>query len=202
MAIDIGPATLTSREGNRFTFTGVESRARVRLTILASDLARVEFLPEWVAEPPRSWAVEKPDEDWPDVAVELEEKIPNSLMLRTPDMSIWVTLAPVPFQMQFFNAEGICLSADLPKSLSVVQQDAWSRALHHAARRNGARAARKASSRASISLALANAPARSINMARASGSGTSTRPARTTTTPGRCTPPSPFSSACASSIRR
>ena len=72
--LDIGPATLTSREGNRFTFTGVESRARVRLTILAPDVARVDFLPEWIAEPPRSWAVAKPEEDWPEVAVELEEK--------------------------------------------------------------------------------------------------------------------------------
>src|SRR5579871_4860444 len=122
-ALDIGPATLTSREANRFTFTGVESRARVRLTILASDLARVEFLPEWITEPPRSWAVEKPDEAWPDVTIETEEDKIGGLMLRTPDMSIWVTLAPVPFQLQFYNAEGICLSADLPQSLSVVQQD-------------------------------------------------------------------------------
>ena len=39
-------------------------------------------------------------------------------------MSIWVTLAPAPFQIQFYNAEGICLSADLPQSLSVVKQEA------------------------------------------------------------------------------
>jgi alpha-glucosidase len=121
-AIEIGPATFTSRESNRFTFTGVESQAQVRLTILAPDLARVEFLPAWVAEAPRSWAVTKTDDEWPHVAVDLEEDKIGGLMLRTDDMSIWVTLAPVPFQLQFYNAEGICLSADLPQSLSVVQQ--------------------------------------------------------------------------------
>jgi alpha-glucosidase len=121
-AIEIGPATFTSRAGNEFTFTGVDSRARVRLTILAPDLARVDFLPEWIDQPPRSWAVAKADEDWPDVPVEMEEK-PDGLMLHAPDMSVWVTLAPVPFQLQLFNAEGICLSADLPRSLSVVKQD-------------------------------------------------------------------------------
>ncbi len=121
-AIEIGPATLTSREGNRFTFTGVESQAQVRLTILAPDLARVDFLPEWIAQPPRSWAVAKAEEDWPNVPVEIEDE-QNSLMLRAPAMSVGVTLAPEPFQLQFFNAEGVCLSADLPQSLSVVKQD-------------------------------------------------------------------------------
>ncbi len=123
-AIDIGPATLTSREGNRFTFTGVESRARVRLTILAPDVARVDFLPEWIAEPPRSWAVAKPEEDWPLVPVQIQEKMAGGLMLLAGGMDIWVTLAPAPFQLQFYNAEGICLSADLPQSLSVVKQEA------------------------------------------------------------------------------
>jgi alpha-glucosidase len=122
--IPIGPATLTSREANCFTFTGIESHARVRLTILAPDLARVEFLPAWLAEPPRSWAVAKADETWPAVPVEVDEQPPaGGLRLRTEEMSIWVTLAPVPFQMQFFNADGICLSADMPDSLSSVRQD-------------------------------------------------------------------------------
>src|SRR5262245_3752529 len=74
LALNIGPATLTSREGNRFTFTGVESHARVRLTILAPDLARVDFLPEWVSEPPRSWAVAKDEADWPEVPIDVAEE--------------------------------------------------------------------------------------------------------------------------------
>jgi alpha-glucosidase len=122
-ALDIGPATLTSREGNRFTFTGVESRARVRLTILAPDLARVDLLPEWVSEPPRSWAVAKDEAEWPEVPVEVEEREYGGVMLRTSEMSIWVTLAPVLFQMQFYNADGVCLNADAPTSLSVVKQN-------------------------------------------------------------------------------
>ncbi len=118
----VGQVVFTGREGNRFTFTEVASRARVRLTILAPDLARVEFLPEWVAAPPRSWAVTTADEDWPVVPVEMGTKA-SGLWLRTPAMSIWVMLAPQPFLLQFYNAEGICLSADAPNGLSVVRQN-------------------------------------------------------------------------------
>ncbi len=122
--IPIGPATLTSHEGHRFVFTGVESHARVRLTILASDLARVEFLPAGMDEPPRSWAVAKPDAAWESVAVEVEEDgVSAGLKIRTAEMSLWVTLAPVPFQIQYYNAEGVLLSADAPDGLCMVRQD-------------------------------------------------------------------------------
>ncbi len=121
--LDIGPAHLTGHQGNRFTFTGVESRARVRLTILAPDLARVDLLPEWIAAPPRSWAVAKAENDWPTVPLEVADTPDGSLIIRTPAMAIKVTLAPIPFQIQFFNTEGICLSADTPTSLSVVPQN-------------------------------------------------------------------------------
>ena len=121
--IPIGPATLTSQEGNRFIFTGLESRAQVRLTILAADLARVELLPAGMDEPPRSWSVAKAEEEWPEVSAALEEEKAGGRWIRTDDMSIWVTLAPVPFQIQFYNAEGILLSADAPDGLSMVRQD-------------------------------------------------------------------------------
>jgi alpha-glucosidase len=121
--IPIGPATLTSREGNRFIFTGVESRAQVRLTILAADLAKVELLPEGMDAPPRSWSVAKAEEEWPEVSVELEEEKTGGRWIRTNDMSIRVTLAPVPFQMQFYNADGILLNADAPDGLCMVRQD-------------------------------------------------------------------------------
>ncbi|HEY7123787.1 MAG TPA: glycoside hydrolase family 31 protein [Ktedonobacterales bacterium] len=122
-SIPIGPAALTAQEGNRFTFIGTESRARVRLTILAPDLARVDLLPEGMAEPPRSWAVARPEDAWPAVPVELEKDSANGFMLRTPEMSIWVTKPPVPLQFQFYNAEGILLSADAPAGLSIARQD-------------------------------------------------------------------------------
>lgn len=122
--IPIGPAALTAREGNRFTFTSAESRAQVRLTILAPDLVRVDLLPEGIAEPPRSWAVARPEDAWPDVPVEVEKDTDNGgFMIRTPEMSIWVTKPPVPLQFQFYNAEGILLSADAPEGLSIVRQE-------------------------------------------------------------------------------
>ena len=121
--LPIGPATLTGREGNRFIFTGMESRAQVRLTILAADLAKVELLPEGMDAPPRSWSVAKAEEAWPEMSVELEEEKAGGRWIRTNAMAIWVTLAPVPFQMQFYNAEGILLSADAPDGLSIVRQD-------------------------------------------------------------------------------
>jgi alpha-glucosidase len=123
-SIPIGPAALTAREGSRFTFSSAESQAQVRLTILAPDLARVDLLPAAMAEPPRSWAVARPDDAWPAVPVEVEKDTNNGLMLRTPEMSIWVTKPPAPLQFQFYNAEGILLSADAPEGLSIVRQDA------------------------------------------------------------------------------
>ena len=121
--IPIGPATLTGHEGNRFIFTSIESHARVRLTILAADLAKVELLPDGIDEPPRSWSVARAEEEWPEVAVDIEEEKAGGRWIRTNDMSIWVTLAPAPFQMQFYNAEGVLLSADAPDGLSIVRQD-------------------------------------------------------------------------------
>jgi alpha-glucosidase len=122
-SIDIGPAVLTGREGRCFTFTASESRARVRLTILAADLARVDLLPEGQQEPPRSWAVAEPEDAWPLVPLEVEEAPDTSLIIRAPDMAIRVSLAPEAFRLAFFNSEGVLLSADAPDALSITRQD-------------------------------------------------------------------------------
>jgi alpha-glucosidase len=122
-SIDIGPAAFTGRDGNRFTFTGVVSRARVRLTILAPDLARVDLLPEGHQEPPRSWAVAQPEDAWPEVALEVKETREGDLIIHTAAMTIRVALAPEPFRAQFFNSTGALLSEDAPDALSIVRQD-------------------------------------------------------------------------------
>ncbi len=117
--IDLGHVTLTSRAGNRFTFTGTASRAR--LTILAPDLARVDLLPEGHDEPPRSWAVAQPDDAWPAVPLEITET-PESLTIRAPAMTIRVGLHP--FRLAFYTPDGALLSMDDAEAgLGMARQD-------------------------------------------------------------------------------
>jgi hypothetical protein len=98
---------VADQSGAAWSFTGADD-ARVELTVLAADLARVRLLPKGAA-PAASWAVDRVD--WPAVDTKAQSQ-DGKLVVTTAAMS--VEIAADPFRVRFRWPDGASFAEDDP----------------------------------------------------------------------------------------
>ncbi len=82
--------------------------ANLRLSILAPNLVRVRFTPTDSFLPRRSWAVNRPDEDWAPVQFEVQDQ--DGIEISTDRIRVEIDRAPC--RVRFFNRSGTPFAQD------------------------------------------------------------------------------------------
>ncbi|MCY6490166.1 glycoside hydrolase family 31 protein [Leptolyngbya sp. GGD] len=94
--------------------------AKLRLTILAANLVRVQLAPQGEFLPRRSWAVNRPDEEWEQVPFELEENEIRTSQIR-------VVIQRSPCRIQWFDQSGQPFAHDTDMGWRMGQIACWKR---------------------------------------------------------------------------
>ncbi|MBD1823741.1 glycoside hydrolase family 31 protein [Cyanobacteria bacterium FACHB-DQ100] len=95
--------------------------ACLKLSILATNLIRVQLAPTGKFLPRRSWAVNRPDEEWETVHFEIEDK--ETITIRTAQMRVVIERSPC--RIRCFDLEGKPFAQDTNIAWRMGQVACW-----------------------------------------------------------------------------
>jgi alpha-glucosidase len=97
--------------------------AKLKLSILAANLVRVQLAPKGEFLPRRSWAVNRPDEEWEIVPFEIEEK--EAIEITTNQIRVVIQRSPC--RIQCFDRSGQPFAQDTNIAWRMGQVACWKR---------------------------------------------------------------------------
>lgn len=95
--------------------------AKLKVSILATNLVRVQLAPNGEFLPRRSWAVNQPDEEWETVPFEVEEK--EAIEIKTDQISVVIQRSPC--RIQCFDPSGQPFAQDTNIAWRMGQVACW-----------------------------------------------------------------------------